>query len=134
MLYEVITKASGAKIENTLTHVFIGDKILRLLKGDEIVSQYINLPVAKRSYYAMCGVISPQMKVSVYVENEKGESVICNTAYRNGVNQSCPVENRGPRLGGGFVFAHLNGLKAGRYRITSYNVCYTKLLRASLNR
>jgi hypothetical protein len=111
------SKAQNAKIEDTKVHVFVGDKILRMAKGEEIVSQYINLPVANRSYIAMCGVAKLEMKVSVYVENERGESVVCNTAYRDGVKQSCPVERRSPRLGGGFVFAHLTGLKSGKYRI-----------------
>jgi hypothetical protein len=112
-----ISKAPGAKIEDTKVHVFAGDKILRLSKGGEIVSPYINLPVANRSYIAMCGVTKPDMQVSVYVEDEDGQSVICNTAYGDGTKQSCPVEKRSPRLGGGFVFAHVNGLPAGKYRI-----------------
>ena len=112
-----ISKAPSAKIEDTKVHVFVGDKILLLSKGEEIVSKYINLPVASRSYIAMCGVTTLKMKVSVYVEDEMGNSVICNSAYRDGVKQSCPVENRSPQMGGGFVFAHLTGLKAGKYRI-----------------
>lgn len=112
-----ISKAPGAKIEDTKVHVFVGDKILRLSKGEEIVSQYINLPVAGRSYIAMCGVTTRDMKVSVYVEDAKGQSVVCNTAYRDGVKQSCPIEKRSPEMGGGFVYAHLTGLEAGKYRI-----------------
>lgn len=112
-----ISKAPTAKIEDTKVHVLVGDKVLRLSKGEEIVSQFINLPVANRSYLAMCGVAKLNMKVSVYVEDEKGQSVVCNTTYRDGVKQSCPIENRSPRMGGGFVFAHLTGLKAGKYRI-----------------
>jgi hypothetical protein len=112
-----VSKAPGAKIEDTKVHVFAGDKILRLSKGGEIVSPYINLPVANRSYIAMSGVTKPDMQVSVYVEDEDGQSVICNTTYGDGTKQSCPVEKRSPRLGGGFVFAHLNGLPAGKYRI-----------------
>jgi len=50
-----VSNAPGAKIENTEeVHEFIGEKILRLKAGDEIASAYINLPVAGRSYYAMC--------------------------------------------------------------------------------
>src|SRR5690606_1549934 len=97
------SKSPSAKIEDTKVHVFVGDKVLRLSKGEEITSQYINLTVANRSYLAMCGVAKPNMSVSVYVEDEWGKSVVCNTAYRDGVKQSCPVENRSPRLGGGFV-------------------------------
>lgn len=112
-----LSKAPGAKIEDSKVHVFVGDKILRLSKGEEIVSKYINLPVSDRSYIAMCGVTRMDMKVSVYVEDEHGESIVCNTLYRDGLKQSCPVENKSPRLGGGFVYAHLTGLKAGKYRI-----------------
>jgi hypothetical protein len=112
-----ISKAPGAKIEDTKIHVFAGDKILRLSKGEEIVSEYIDLPVPGRSYVAMCGVTTLDMIVSVYVEDEQGHSVVCNTTYRNEVKQSCPIENRSPQLGGGFVFAHLTGMKAGKYRV-----------------
>ncbi len=112
-----LTKAPSAKTVGTRVHVFAGDKMLSLSKGEIIASPYINLPLANRSYIAMCGVAKPNMEVSVYVEDCQGKSIICNTAYRDGEKQSCPVEKRSPRLGGGFVFAHLNGLKAGRYRI-----------------
>lgn len=111
------SKSPSAKIEDTKVHVLVGDKLLRLSKGEEITSQYINLPVANRSYIAMCGVAKLDMAVSVYVEDENGKSVVCNTVYRDGVKQSCPIENRSPRLGGGFVFAHLTGLASGKYRI-----------------
>lgn len=112
-----ISKAPTAKIENTKVHVLVGDSILRLSKGEEIVSQYVHLPVADRSYIAMCGVAKPDMRISIYVEDEEGQSVVCDTQYRDGMKQSCPIENRSPRLGGGFVFAHLAGLEAGKYRM-----------------
>ena len=112
-----LSKAPKAKIEDTKVHVFEGDKMLRLSKGEEIVSEYIELPLAERSYVAMCGVATFEMRVSVYVEDEKGNSVVCNTRYRDGVMQSSPIIDRSPRLGGGFVYAHLTGLKAGKYRI-----------------
>jgi len=112
-----ISKAPGAKIEDTKVHVFIGDKILRLKAGEEIVSQFINLPVPNRSYFAMCGVIGPAMKVSVYVENEKGNSITCSTTYTDSTMISIPIEKRSPRLGGGFVIGHFSGLPAGKYRV-----------------
>ena len=124
-----ISRAPGAKIENTAeVHSFIGDKILRLKAGDMISSAYINLPVARRSYYPMCGVtghyyhdmggdLANDMKVSVYVDDEVGNQVRCLTAYGDTTMVSCPVENRSARLGGGFVVAHLNNLPAGKYRI-----------------
>ncbi len=124
-----ISNAPGATIENARqVHEFIGNKILRLKKGDVIRSKYINLPVAGRSYYAMCGVTgrfprdlkdhdNQDMKVSVFVEDEAGNEVRCLTDYRDTTLVSCPVENRSVRLGGGFVVAHLNNLPAGQYRI-----------------
>jgi len=124
-----VSKAPGAKIENAReVHEFIGDKILRLKKGDIIRSGYVNLPVAGRSYYAMCGVTgrfyrdmkdynNDEMRVSVYVEDEAGNEINCLTNYGDTTMVSCPVEKRPVRLGGGFVVAHLNNLPAGKYRI-----------------
>jgi len=124
-----VSNAPGAKIENTKEiHEFIGEKILRLKAGDEIASAYINLPVAGRSYYAMCGLtghyyqdlggdMANDMRVSVYVDDEAGKEMRCTTNYGDTTMLSCPVENRSARLGGGFVIAHLNNLPAGKYRI-----------------
>lgn len=124
-----ISKAPGAKVVNTAdVHVFLGKKIMSLQAGDEITSEYIHLPVANRSYFAMCGITGryyhdmkkypdDEMKVSVYVEDEEGNEVICNIEYGDGFRQSCPVEAKSPRLGGGFVYAHLNHLPTGKYRV-----------------
>ncbi len=111
------SKAPGAKIEDTKVQVFVGENVLRLQKGEEITSQYITLPVANRSYFAMCGVTGSEMKVSVYVEDESGEQVQCTNSYGSSQIQGCPVENKSPMLGGGFVYAHLKDLPAGKYRI-----------------
>lgn len=124
-----LSKAPGAKVVNTKdVHVFIGKKILSLRAGDEITSSYVNLPIADRSYFAMCGVtgsdyhdmhddLKNQMKVSVYVEDEHGKEVGIVTKYGDTTLVSCPVENKAPRLGGGFVYAHLHNLPAGKYRV-----------------
>ena len=112
-----ITKAPSARIEDTRVHVFVGESILRLSAGEEIVSPYIELPVADRSYFAMCGVTKREMQVSVFVEDAAGNPVECTTAYSDSILLSCPMEKRSPRLGGGFIYAHLNGINAGRYRI-----------------
>ena len=124
-----ISKAPGAKVVNTKdVHVFIGKKILSLKAGDEVTSSYVNLPLANRSYFAMCGITgryyhdmkvypTDEMKVSVYVEDEQGNEVKCVTKYGDTTEVSCPVENKSPRLGGGFVYAHLNHLRAGKYRM-----------------
>jgi len=124
-----ITKAPGAKIENTEeVHTFIGKKLLRLRQGDEIASSYVYLPVADRSYFAMCGItgnyyndmggdLSKDMRISIFVDDEEGKEIRCVTRYGDSTRVSCPVINRSAQLGGGFVFAHLNNLPAGKYRI-----------------
>lgn len=126
-----VSKAPGARVMNTAdVHVFVGAKLLSLEAGDEITSSYVHLPVANRSYIAMCGVtgrhyhdprmnadVRNEMKVSVFVEDEQGREVRCEAQYRDSAMLSAPVERRSPRLGGGFVYAHLTGLPAGKYRI-----------------
>ncbi len=124
-----VSGAPGANVVNTAdVHVFLGKKLLSLQAGDEITSSYIHLPVANRSYFAMCGITGrfyhdmkkypdDEMKVSVYVEDEQGNEVKCITKYGDTTLVSCPVEKKSPRLGGGFVYAHLNKLPAGKYRI-----------------
>ena len=57
------------------------------------------------------------MKLSVYVEDERGNTVECSTKYQDGEKLSSPVLQRSPRLGGGYIYAHLNGLPAGKYRL-----------------
>jgi len=112
-----VSNAPSAKTRDSKVHVFIGDSILSLKAGEQITSSYVNLPLSDRSYLAFCGVIGPEMRVSVYVEDSSGKSITCMTKYRDSIMISCPVENRSPRLGGGFVYAHLNKLPAGKYRI-----------------
>ncbi len=124
-----ISKAPGAKIENTAdVHAFIGDKLLSLKAGDEITSSYVYLPIAGRSYFAMCGItgnyyedmggdLSKDMRISIFVEDANGKELRIKTSYGDSVLISCPVLNRSTHLGGGFVFAHLNNLPAGKYRI-----------------
>ena len=124
-----ISKAPGAQLMNTAdVHVFLGNKLLSLQKGDIITSGYVYLPIANRSYFAMCGVTGrhyssmykypdDEMRLSIYVEDEKGNDIRCMTQYGDTIMLSCPVENRSPRLGGGFVYAHLKNLPAGKYRV-----------------
>jgi hypothetical protein len=97
--------------------IFIGEYLLRLPAGQEIVSSYIHLPVARRSYFAMCGVTSRDMRVSLYVEDRDGRVVTCVTQVGETGLISSPAENKGPRLGGGFVIAHLHGKGTGDYRL-----------------
>lgn len=124
-----ISKAPGAKVENTTdVHVFLGKKLMSLKAGDEITSSYVNLPVANRSYFAMCGITGhyyhdmekyprDEMRISIYVEDEKGNEVKCQNEYGDGIAQGCPTINKRPRLGGGFIYAHLVNLRAGKYRV-----------------
>jgi len=124
-----LSGAPGAKLLNTEdVHVFLGKKLLSLRAGDELTSVYINLPEGNRSYFAMCGITGryyhdmkkypdDEMKISIYVEDAKGSEIRCMTQYGDGTRESCPVEKKSPRLGGGFVYAHLTGLPAGKYRV-----------------
>lgn len=126
-----LSKAPGSKHMNTIdVHTFVGEKLLSLEEGDEVRSAYVNLPLAQRSYIAMVGItgrhfhdkkmkgdIKNEMKLSVYVEDEAGNNVECRTQYQDGEKISSPVLQKSPRLGGGYIYAHLNGLPAGKYRL-----------------
>lgn len=124
-----LSGAPGARLRNTAeVHVFLGEKLLSLQAGDEVRSPYVYLPVENRSYFAMCGITGrywqdmkkypdDEMKLSIYVEDEKGNDVVCVTEYGDKTLTGCPVENKSPRLGGGFIYAHLNNLPAGMYRV-----------------
>lgn len=125
-----LSRAPGAKVVSTDTvHVFVGKKLMSLEAGDEITSPFIQLPVANRSYIAMCGVTGrnsvdlarkpglTEMVLSVFVEDENGKELKIETEYADGRKVSTPVEKRSPRLGGGFIYAHLTGLPAGKYRM-----------------
>lgn len=124
-----LSGAPGARVVNTRdVHIFMGEKLLSLKKGDEVVSEYLYLPESNRSYYAMCGItghhyrdmdgdLSNEMKISLYVEDEDGKQVRVTTSYGDSTMLSTPVERKSPRLGGGFIVAHLNKIPAGKYRI-----------------
>ncbi len=113
-----VSAAPGARVENTaLRQTFIGKRLLFLPAGEEIVSPYVNLPVADRTYYAMVGVASREMQVTVGVDDADGNPVSCEFTFGSNVRITCPETARSPKLGGGFVFAQLRDLPAGRYRI-----------------
>lgn len=113
-----LTNAPGALVQETAqVQTFIGEKILSLPSGQEIASAYIDLPVANRAYYAMCGVARQEMAVTINVDDEQGKPVYCQFVFGTNIRQTCPEVARSPMLGGGFVFALLHGLPAGRYRI-----------------
>lgn len=113
-----VSKAPGAAAKDmTMIHPLVGRNVCVLPQGQEIVSQYIALPVAGRSYYAMVAVADRRSRVSVFVDDEKGNPVRCEFRFGSNVRQTCPELRRSPKLGGGVVFAHLHGLPAGKYRI-----------------
>jgi len=112
-----VSKAPSAKVEDTdKVKPFIGKKILRMSRGEEIVSQYVTLPESNRSYYAMCGVLDRSMSVRVSVEDESGRTVKVVSPRGERTQITCPQIGE-PRLGGGFVFAWLHHIPAGKYRI-----------------
>ncbi len=111
------SKAPLAEIADKKKQVMIGENVLILQAGEEIVSEYITLPVARRSYFAMCGVAAQEMKVSISVEDSTGKQITCISRYDEKEIISCPAESLSPRLGGGITYAHLNGLPEGKYRL-----------------
>lgn len=112
-----VTKAPGARVVPSAVEPMVGDKILEMKAGDELVSPYITLPVADRSYYAMCAVATREMRVTLSVEDEKGNPVRCEFNGGTKPRVSSPLAKQGPELGGGVLFAHLHYLPAGKYRI-----------------
>lgn len=124
-----VSEAPGAEVLRTRTsRPFIGEHLLSLEAGDEIVSEYITFPEARRSYFAMVGItgrlyedmdgdLDNDMRISIYVEDESGREVRLNTEYSDTTMMSVPVEHRSPRLGGGVIYAHLNNLPVGKYRV-----------------
>ncbi|MFB3890580.1 MAG: hypothetical protein ACE15C_01010 [Phycisphaerae bacterium] len=112
-----VSKAPGAKVVSSAVRPMVGAKILELKAGDEIVSQYINLPVADRTYYAMCAVATDKMKVTINVDDEKGNPITCEFKGGKEKRVSPPEIARSPKLGGGVLFAHIHHMPAGKYRI-----------------
>jgi hypothetical protein len=112
-----VSKAKGAKVLPSSVRPMVGEKILELKAGDEIVSSYVNLPLANRSYYAMCAVGTNEMKVTINVEDEAGNPVTCEFNGFNDKRVTVPEINRNPELGGGTIFAHMHHQAAGKYRL-----------------
>ena len=113
-----VSKAPGAVAKDmTMIHPLVGRNVCVLPQGQEIVSPYITLPVAGRSYYATVAVADKRSRVSVFVDDAKGGPVRCEFRFGRNVRVTCPELRRSPKLGGGVVFALLHGLPAGKYRI-----------------
>jgi hypothetical protein len=113
-----ISKAPGAQVQELpLMRPLVDKKVCLLPQGQELLSPYINLPVASRAYYAMAAVASHETSIGIYVEDENGKSIECAYQWGNNVRPTCPEKERAPKLGGGVVFALMFGQPAGRYRI-----------------
>ncbi|MCW8131974.1 MAG: hypothetical protein KIS92_16630, partial [Planctomycetota bacterium] len=111
------SKAPGAKAVSTVVRPLVGRQFCLLPKGQEIVSDYVELPVAERSYYATCAVSQKDHAVTIVVEDEKGNPVRCEFRGGDQPRVGGTIENVHPELGGGTVFTHLHYLPAGKYRI-----------------
>jgi len=111
-------KAPGAEVvDRRWLHPIDGTRVCILPQGEELVSPFIDLPVADRPYYAMVAVAKESTAVDVVVEDGDGNPVRCEYRFGNQVRQTCPELGRSPKLGGGTVFALIYGQPAGRYRL-----------------
>ncbi|MBN1108493.1 MAG: hypothetical protein JXA55_06965 [Bacteroidales bacterium] len=99
-----ISMAPGASTAGRKVHVMIGEKVLMLAPGNEVVSSPVFLPEADRSYFAFCGVAAQEMIISIIVEDSEGKEV-------------ARGDSLSPRLGGGIPYVHLNGIPSGNYRL-----------------
>ena len=95
---------------------FVGKKICRLPKGEEIVSEYVTLPLPDRSYYAMVGMLSDTAPVTISVEDAAGKPVTYEHHVGQKTYKTCPI-SASSKLDGGCVYAHFRGYPAGRYRV-----------------
>ena len=112
-----VSMAPGAEVVSSSIRPMVGERILQLKAGEEIVSPYINLPVADRSYDAMCAVATDKMRVTISVEDASGKPVKCIFTGGSQPRVSLPERNRSPKLGGGVIFGHMHHQPAGRYRL-----------------
>ena len=112
-----VSKAPKARIEDVGGDwPFVGKKVCLLPKGEEIVSSYVTLPVANRSYYAMVGMLSDEAPVTISVEDEAGNPVTYEYHVGAKVYATCPMSSSS-KLDGGCVYAHFRGFPAGKYRV-----------------
>ena len=90
-----VSKAPGAKVMSTVVRPMVGEKFLLLPAGQEVVSQYVSLPVANRSYYAMCAVSRARgwegRRATITVEDENGTPVTCRFTGGSKPRTSCPL-------------------------------------------
>jgi len=113
-----ISKAPGAKVSDTvMIHPLHGRNTCLLPKGQEIVSSYIDLPVANRTYFATAMVANQNQYVTISIEDANGKSVRCTFSFGDQTRVTSPAEKYPPKLGGGTVYAMMYGMPAGKYRV-----------------
>jgi acetyl esterase/lipase len=113
-----VSKAPGAKVSDTqMTHPLDGKMTCLLPKDEEIVSSWVELPVANRTYYATAMVADSKQYVTISVEDEQGKPVECTFKYSDKTRVTCPANSFPPKLGGGTVYAMIYGQPAGKYRV-----------------
>jgi len=95
---------------------FTGKLVCQMSPGDEIVSPYVNLPVAGRSYYALCGVLTDYAGLFISVEDESGRPVEYEFHVGDKAFKTCPMQGKSI-MDGGFIYAHFRGQPAGKYRM-----------------
>jgi hypothetical protein len=111
-------KAKSATIKNTrMFFPLVGDFTCELKAGDEIVSSYVEVPLANRAYYGTVAVTKKEMRVDVVVEDGEGKQLDYRFPLGKKKPVACPILNTGPNLGGGVIFALLWKQPAGRYRM-----------------
>jgi len=111
------SNAPGAKIVAVGGNwPFVGKKVCLLPKGQQLVSAYVNLPLAERSYYAMVGMLTDTAPVSISVEDEDGQAVTYEHRVGAKTYKTCPTV-ASSKLDGGCVYAHFRGRPAGKYRV-----------------
>jgi len=113
-----VSKAPSAKVENTrATNPLAGDFACRLKAGEEIVSEYVELPVRSRAYYGTVAAPSDNVRLDVIIEDEQGKPIDFQFPLGKARPQACPLLDKSPQPSGGMLFALLWKQPAGRYRV-----------------
>jgi len=113
-----VSKAPGAKVRDThMLHPMHGKMTCFLPAGQEIVSPYVNLPMANRTYFAMAMIAQHDRAITVSVDDEDAQPVKCTFKFGNTTRVTCPTVRGHTRLGGGVVYAMIYGRPGGKYRV-----------------
>ena len=102
-----LTAAPGASVVSTWEMPLVGDKALHVPAGGTIISPWVRLPVADRSYRAQIVQRGPGEPVTLTVERQTGGApeVVCTRDVTDSLG------------GGKAVFCNFHGRPAGLYRL-----------------